>query len=405
MSQPYSAIIIGGGMIGLTLAQSLAKQSLRVALVDSHQPNTEWDPSSLTAEVFALNLSVCNILHNIGLEALFTSSAASMFCNLNVWNHQNNSKIEFKASEIKQNHLGYIVEKRAIISHLWQQLIANPLVDLFTPQQPKSLNTLPDQAELTLNDGLTICAKLVIGADGPHSWVRNHLNIPTYTRAYNHDAIISVIETTKPHNQSAWQPFTKRGPLGILPLNQPHRSSMVWSMSPKDANHYCQLPIKNQNLKLTNALQPYLGDTQLLAPCTRIPLVMRHVKAYYSDRVAIIGDAAHTIHPLAGQGANLGFCDAAILADSIKQATLANKDIGSQEVLKQFQSSRKKYNTTMMNMMRLLKDTFTKPSLPLSQLTGLGFNTLNKIPAIKSKIIRYATQPDAGSLSKPPSNH
>ena len=236
---------------------------------------------------------------------------------------------------------------------------------------------------LTLNSGEILTADLLIGADGGRSWVRQQFNFPLLERAYQHDAIVAVIACEKPHWGCALQPFLPTGPLGVLPLANPHQVAIVWSADLARAEALVQLPEVDFNRELTNALQSRLGSMKLLSARQKIPLIMRHAKQYVMENVALVGDAAHTIHPLAGQGVNLGFQDALALTDEIIQAAAKKQPVGGLKSLRRYERRRKTDNTVMLMIMRLFKEVFAEDSIPIVTLRSQGLTQVNKLNWLK----------------------
>jgi len=231
---------------------------------------------------------------------------------------------------------------------------------------------------------------LIIGADGGQSWVRAQMGVPVTERPYDQQALVAVLKTEKTHQQMGWQSFLPTGPLGLLPLADDHTMAMVWSNDLAVAERLSALDEKTFNRELSAALNHRLGELHCLTKPVAIPLIMRHVDQYVQPRLALVGDAAHTIHPLAGQGVNLGLMDAACLAQVLVDAQNKQQDIGSLRVLRRYQRWRKGDNALMLAAMRGFKDLFGSKKPGLMQLRSQGFNQVNQLGCVKNAFMRYA---------------
>lgn len=395
-------VIIGGGMVGLVMAAALARANLPVTVVESRQPILHWEPQSFDARVSAINLVSQRILSNLGIWPQLAASACAPLRGLQVWDHQAGGEIAFDGAEIGAAQLGFIVENRALIKALWEHLQTLPQVTLLCPRQPSQLIQDESGLQLQLDDQSRIAAELVIGADGAESWVRAQMQIPLQERSYEQQALIAVVKTEKPHQNIGWQSFLTTGPLGVLPLADAHQTAIVWSNTIEAAQRLLALSSVELNRELSLALDNRLGAMTALTELKMLPLIMRHATDYVQPRLALIGDAAHTIHPLAGQGVNLGLLDAAVLAQVIAEARQKHHDIGSLRVLRQYQRWRKGDNTLMLLAMRGFKELFGSASPWVAQLRSQGLNLTNHLGFIKNCIMHYASgqQSDLPDLAK-----
>lgn len=397
-------VIVGGGMVGLVLAAALARHQLPVILIENQMPALQWPAAELDSRVSAINIASQNILMNLGIWSKLSKEATCPLRGMQVWDFVGGGEIEFTAADLGKPQLGFIVENRAVIKALWEHLSTEPLVKMIAPAQPVKMVRGIDNLQLQLADQSIISAKLLVGADGAHSWVREQMGVVLEERPYQQQAIVSVVETEKSHQMLAYQSFLPTGPLGVLPLSHLHRAAIVWSNDLLDAERLVRIPANDFNRELSQALNFRLGAMSYLSELRVIPLVMRHAKEYVQPRLALIGDAAHTIHPLAGQGVNLGLLDAAALAQVIAQARDKDQEIGGLRALKRYQRWRKGNNVLMSATMGGFKELFSGDSNWKVQLRSQGLNLTNQIPWLKQVFMRQAMgEPgDLPELAKSP---
>ena len=406
MPTDFSVIIIGGGLVGLTAAKALADQGILVTVIEAKQPPLNWEDSSYTAQVYALNQASLHILKNLNIwEAILPQSKTPLY-QMDIWDHNHQGELRFSAMDIPAPQLGHIVESRAMIKALWQSLRDHPCVTLHYPATPQSITQHQSLTQLTLTDSTVLEADLIIGADGPNSWVRKNVDFTLQQRPYNHDAMTMVIQSDKPHHNTALQQFLPDGPIGVLPLHHTHQSSIVWSTTPTHMDTLLALPQHDLNQALSHALDYRWGHVTALNTPIRFPLHMRHVKHYYNQHVVLIGDAAHTMHPLAGLGANLGLFDAAVLADCLSKHHKVCSQASLTQALQRYQRWCRPRNTKYLNSMRFLKDCFSQTAGLPRQIASLGLTLINQTPWIKNQLASHAMtdRGDIPPLAQPTPN-
>lgn len=372
--------VVGAGMVGLTQAALLAQRGLDVTVIDSKTPALTWDNDSLDARVVALNPPAINTLNNIGVWQHINPTSLSPFKSMHVWDNVTGESIDFDAATTRHNALGYIVENRAIIKALWQHCQQQTNLTLLTPHTISDITQCNTGVRLTLDSPQTITTDLCIAADGASSFVRQQLDASLIERPYHHSAIVCVIHCEKPHHHVARQVFLKDGPLALLPLHNPQHCAIVWSRPPATVHKTLDLDTNAFNLALTNAFSLKLG---LLTQCSKpisIPLTMRHLKNYVHKRIIFIGDSAHTIHPLAGLGANLGIADAVSLAQHI--------DTPNQ--WQRFERERIHANETTLLLMRFLKDLFCDQSTLTRLIRQQGLHWVSQF--FNTQLLKWAQQ-------------
>jgi len=388
----FDFIIVGAGMVGLTLALGLAREQYTVAVVEAKEPNLVWDDAQLPVRVSAINLHSYELWKKLGVWERVNSKGFSVLDKMQVWDSDGGGEIEFDSAEVGAAQLGFIVENRAVISAAWACCQLNESISFFVSAKASDLITREEDVQLTLENGDVLKAACLIGADGANSWVRNTLKIPVKKRPYQQQALVAVIETEQSHQQTALQSFLPTGPLGLLPLQDERRMSIVWSADAARVEQVLAMDEGERNSALTEAMQWRLGKATFLMQPVAFPLVMRHATRYVAPRIALLGDAAHTIHPLAGQGVNLGLKDVASFIEQMQIAKVRGRDVGAMRVLRAYERSRKGDNTAMLLAMRAFKEGFIFDATWWVTLRSLGLNTVNQWPFLKRIFMRYQAQ-------------
>lgn len=385
----YDVVIVGGGMVGLTLALALQSSGLTVAVIDNEDGGTpvSGEPQ---LRVSAISYASQKILQHVGAWPAIIAQRAQPYDQMQVWEQDSFGRIDFSAEQVNLPQLGHIIENQVIRSALWQQAQASSHVTLLAPAKIRKLMLSEKQAIITMADDSMLTANLIVGADGANSFIRQQANLPMTFWDYDHTAIVATIRTQQPHNNRARQIFTPHGPLAFLPLWEPDLCSIVWSQDSSQARALLTLDEKGFSHSLTAAFDGQLGICELVSERQSFPLKMRYVRQWVSERAVVIGDAAHTIHPLAGQGVNLGLADAASLAETLIGLHQEQKDIGSTENLQAFERWRKTEACKMIATMEGFKRLFSG-SHPLKKLLrDVGMSAMNHMPMAKDKMIRQA---------------
>ncbi|SJN53062.1 2-octaprenylphenol hydroxylase [Vibrio ruber DSM 16370] len=389
MMQSFDIAIIGGGMVGLTLAAALQNTDLRIAVIEGYQPvSTLEDVPDI--RVSALSRASEHILKNVGIWDGIVRRRASPYGEMHVWEKDSFARIEFDCQQLSQPDLGHIVENRVVQLAALDVVQSQQNVTFFMPAHCQSMVVGESEVWLTLDNGSALTAKLIVGADGANSWVRQQQDIPLTHWDYGHTALVATVMTEEPHRQIARQIFTPQGPLAFLPLADPHMCSIVWSTEPQRAETLLNMPTEQFNRSLCAEFDRHLGLCQLVSERAIFPLKMRYARDFVCERIALAGDAAHTIHPLAGQGVNLGLLDAASLAQELKTLWQQGKDIGYQRNLRQYERWRKAEAAKMITAMQGFKTLFSG-DFPVKKLVrGLGMSVLNQVPNVKNEMMMQA---------------
>lgn len=389
-------VIVGAGMVGSTLALALKDSGLTIVVLDHHAKSyksfdleTPFEP-----RVSAISLASQRVLQHVNAWSGVLARRLSPYTDMYVWDGAGTGNISFSAASVHQPILGHIIENRVVQDALLEQLeAANETIQLLSGVTLEKLERLADSWRVVLENDVEIQAKLIVGADGARSKVRELAGIATREWDYFHHAIVTSVYCELPHNKTAWQRFTDDGPLAFLPLSlngNEQWCSIVWSLPPEKAEQIMALDDEKFCKKLSETFEYKLGRVERVDPRVCIPLRQRHAKRYIQQGLAVVGDAAHVIHPLAGQGVNLGFMDAAMLAETILDALDKSEDFSSTKVLNHFERNRMPHNLGMMAAMESFERLFQADQLPLRWLRNTGLKVVNQLPEIKALFIRRA---------------
>ena len=389
MMQSVDIAIVGGGMVGLALAAAFKETELRIAVIESREPDEQLADLP-DVRVSALSRSSENILRNLGAWPGILSRRYSPYSAMEVWEQDSFARIEFDAQKLAQPDLGHIVENRVIQLALLEQVKQLPNVSLFMPSKCSTMAIGESEAWLTLDNGQALTAKLVVGADGANSWVRKQQDIPLTHWDYGHSAIVANVWTAEAHERVARQTFTPQGPLAFLPMGESNMSSIVWSTEPNRADKLIALSDSEFNKALTAEFDARLGLCEVVGERFAFPLKMRYARDFVVERVALVGDAAHTIHPLAGQGVNLGMLDAASLAQEVISLWQKGEDIGSKRNLRGYERWRKAEAAKMIAAMQGFKDLFSGGNPAKKLVRGIGMTLVSQLPGAKDEIMKRA---------------
>lgn len=403
MSQ-YDVVIVGCGIVGMATALALAqKTSLRIALIDAKPIEPVWRADAMAQRVSAISMATQRFFQHIAVWQAMQEKRVSPYQKMFVWDEQGAGEIQFDSASIQSTVLGHIVEDNVMRSSLYEKIVLCSTIQVMAPLRLIAVRERSDYITVEAEGGLLLQASLLIAADGAHSWVREQVGIAVYEKDYQHTAIVAQVKTELPHQATAWQHFTVQGPLAFLPLSDAHTCSIVWSVHPDEAERLLALDDEAFKQALSLAFSSKLGLVQDLGKRSYFPLRLSHAKQYVKSRVALIGDAAHTIHPLAGQGVNLGLLDAASLVDVLVAAHTNKKDIGAYHGLRPYERSRKSDNLVMLFAVSGIKQLFASSSKPVRRVCGFGLNAVNHFSRLKEFITQYAVgnRSDLPSLSKP----
>ncbi len=385
----YDITIIGGGMVGASLACALADSTLSIAVIEGHEPPAEWPADSFDIRVSAITRASENLFRRLGAWEEMEAMRVQPYEAMDVWDATGTGHIRFEAAELGEPNLGHIIENRVITRALLQRLHRHDNIDTRCPAKPVRLMLRSDHAQLQLDDGSLLQTPLVIGADGAHSWLRQQAGIEVQERHYQQTAVVTTVQTERRHEDTAWQCFLPSGPLAFLPLPK-DRSSIVWSTSAEEAERLLALDDADFMSELGEAFMHRLGAVTAVGPRGAFPLKGRHAKEYVKPHLALVGDAAHTIHPLAGQGVNLGLADVEELAAVVLEAHRTRRPIGSFKTLRRYERARRGDNLLMLDAMGGFKALFSNDTPGLRELRNLGLNLADHAGPLKNLIVARA---------------
>ncbi|MDF3980674.1 UbiH/UbiF/VisC/COQ6 family ubiquinone biosynthesis hydroxylase [Luteibacter sp. PPL201] len=380
--------VVGGGMAGATAALALARDGFDVALVDTRPPASWSAADDIDLRVVGLAPSSIRLLEAMGVWSRIRDARASAYERMVVWDAENGATIHFDAADEGRDVLGYIVENHLVQATLWQALDAAG-VRRVVPGEVVGCETHDDHARLALADGQALSARLVVAADGVDSPLRALAGIGTHGRDYGQRGVVAHVETTLPHRRTAWQRFLPTGPLALLPLSD-GRCSIVWSLPDAEAERILALDDDAFRDALGVASDFRLGPIGAVTRRVSFPLRLKLADRYQSGRIVLLGDAAHTVHPLAGQGVNLGLRDVAELRDTLVAAREAGRDIAAPHVLRRYARRRRSADGLDAWSFDALGRVYAWQAPPLVAVRGLGIRLLDGLAPLKRQLMRHA---------------
>ena len=387
-------IIVGAGMVGSALALALKDSGLNILLLDggSMAVRPFSGEAPFEPRVSALSMASQRLLERLQVWPSVQARRASPYAQMQVWDGSGTGSIHFSAASVHAESLGHIVENRVVQDALLEALFDSE-VGLLPNARLEQLRRDGDDWLLQLVDGRQLRTPLLVAADGANSSVRQMAGCATREWDYLHHAIVTSVRCADAHQATAWQRFTDDGPLAFLPLRRgedEHWCSIVWSTVPEEARRLMALDDQAFRQALGKAFEWRLGEVLEVDPRLCIPLRQRHAKRYIQPGLALIGDAAHTIHPLAGQGVNLGFLDAATLAEVLLHALRRGEALASEKTLSRFERRRMPHNLAMMAAMEGFQRLFQADPLSVRWLRNSGLNLVDGLAEAKALFVRQA---------------
>lgn len=394
----YDVLVVGAGIAGSALAVALSGQGLRIALVEARALPADPAPpapglAGYDVRVSALTPRSIDFLERLAAWPAIESHRVCPYRHMTVWDAEGTGRIDFDSAEMGLPALGTLVENGAVTAALAARLRRSPDVDVFTPRTLEQAQRAADGVVVTLDDGTRCAASLTVGADGATSPLRGLLAFSSREWSYGQRAIVATVETAAHHADTAWQRFLPTGPLALLPLpgsDARHFCSIVWSLDDDAADSVLALGEAEFCAALGEAAEYCTGEILASSARAAFPLRQRHAINYVEPGVALVADAAHTIHPLAGQGINLGLADVDELARVVLEARSRGLQPGALSVLQRYQRQRKGSNLAMMAAMDGFRHLFGSRRLPLRWLRNVGLRQVDGLPPLKKRLMQHA---------------
>lgn len=380
----YDLIIVGGGLAGLALAVALRRSRMKIAVIEGHQPAF---PQGIDTRIYAISPANARFLDSIGIWRHLDVQRISPVRKMSIRGDAQ-AELCFSAYESGVGELAWIVESALLQRELWESARRQGNLDLFCPESPQTLDIGEHAATLCLSAGRSLTARLVVAADGADSWTRAAAGLEVDFHPYEQTAVVANFATARPHRETAWQWFRADGVLAYLPLPD-NRVSIVWSTSTAHAHELLRLDPATFCARVAAAGEAALGDLTLVTPPAGFPLRLMRAPHTIGHRLALIGDAAHTIHPLSGHGINLGFQDAQSLAETLG-ACPDYIDCGSIQWLRRHERARREEVLLLQSATHGLQRLFGSGLAPAVALRNFGLNFLDGLPVIKAALTRYA---------------
>ncbi len=381
----FDVLIIGGGLVGAALAAALRSSGLSVALVEAQSefPQAEgWD-----SRIYAISPGSASFLAECGVWQGLDMSRVQQVERMRIFGDER-AELDFSSYQIGAPELAFIMESCRLQWSLWEILRHQDGLKLFIPAHCVDLVWHEDCAILSLEDGREIRSRLIVGADGRDSWVRRQAGIIEPPTLYRQNGVVANFLAGEPHRGTAFQWFQTDGILALLPLPQ-QMVSMVWSVSPDTSDMLMQLGREELCERVSTASHGILGEMQLVTPPAAFPLRLLHLPQIVKPRLALVGDAAHNIHPLAGQGVNLGFRDARQLASVLLERG-PQTDCGDIHLLRRYERARQEDIFSMQAVTDMLKKLFNNDNPLLRGARNFGLAATNRIAPLKKVLIRHA---------------
>lgn len=388
MKEDFDVVVVGGGMVGAAVACSLGGSPLKVAVVESALPVAFSPGQPHDLRVSALSIASKNILETVGAWEGVVKRRLCPFRRMRVWETAGDT--EFCSDDIGYPELGYIVENRVTQLALLERLQAFANVELLCPVSINSISYRAGKpSEVQLSDGRILSAKLLVAADGGQSRVRQAVGLGVTSWDYRQHALVIYVETDYGQQDITWQRFVPSGPQAFLPLTG-HYGSIVWYNSPDEVSRLKALSNDELLRELMAVFPDCLGKVNAILGTASFPLKRQHAQSYVKPGVVLVGDAAHMINPLAGQGVNIGLLDAAALGEVLVGAHRQGLELGDLAVLKRYEAMRRNENLKMMTVMDVFYRVFSNQVLPVKILRNLGLGLAERIAPAKKKVMRSA---------------
>jgi len=382
------AVVVGGGVVGTACALALAREGLRVALVEGREP-APWSAQKPDLRVFAFAHDNAALLEALGVWPQVAQARARPYLRMRVWDAAGGGELAFDADALGRRELGWIVENGLLVDRLWAALPAAG-VQLLCPARVEEMEQDARGVRLRLDDGRRIEAAVAIAADGGESTLRTLAGLEVARHDYGQRGVVGYVESERPNEDTAWQRFLDTGPLAVLPFDR-QRSSIVWTLPDAEAERVLALDDEAFGRELSNAFAGHLGAMRPVSPRAAFPLRRQLVSDYLAGRVLVLGDAAHVVHPLAGQGVNLGLRDVAALRALVGDALQRRVDWSAPHRLRRWARSRRSENTVAAYGFDAINKLFSNDEMHLTLARGALLGLAGRMPPLLSLFWKRAS--------------
>jgi len=390
MSNRFDVIINGAGLVGSSIAIGLAKAGFKVLVIEFHPLEKLYPQDDYGLRVSAFTPSSKKWLEYVDAwDGLQHTGRITPFLHMHVWDEGGMGELTFDAVGTGSDALGWIMDNEATQGVLIDRALQLDNITILDNTKLESFEKIADDVCVTLSNGDQYVTELIVGADGGRSMVRDWANIPTTGWSYGQKTIVGQVRPEKSHDNTCWQRFLDNGPLALLPLND-GRCSLAWHTTYEEADELLALDPEAFSDRLSEGFQWKFGRIEIAGKLGAYPLRLNHAQTYVRENFALAGDAAHSIHPLAGLGVNIGYLDSATLVEELINAKKAGISLGDLTMLKRYEKRRKAHNMLIMGSMDLFKRSSTSQSKVIKGVRNLGLSATNKLPFVKRKLARMA---------------
>ncbi|MFY2764080.1 FAD-dependent oxidoreductase [Arenimonas sp. MALMAid1274] len=386
---PWDLVVVGAGVVGSAAALAAARDGLRVALVEAHAPEA-WTPASTDLRVYAFAPDSAALLQSLDAWDAVRAARAHPYRRMRVWDAAGGAELDFDAQSLGRDHLGHIVEHALLVDRLWAACGREPGVQRYCPDKLVALEQDDNSVTAVLEGGQRLRARLLLGADGAASRVRELAGLDVDRHDYGQQGLVAYVQTEHPHEDTAWQRFLPSGPLAFLPCAD-GRSSIVWTQPEAEARRRLALEPEAFERELTRAFDARLGQVRLASARVAFPLRRQLAKAYVAGRVALLGDAAHAVHPLAGQGVNLGLRDVAALRAELQRASARGADLGAAHRLARWERGRRSDNALAAYSFEAINRVFSNDAMWPTLVRGPLLGLAGRVPGVARLLLRQAS--------------
>ena len=374
-------IVAGGGMVGMAVANALAQFDFKVAVIENKRPQSFDISQDYDLRVSAVTLETVDFLKNIDVWDSVIETRTCPLKAMRVWEESGFGDVTFDAKTIEEDNIGYIVENRILQLALWGKAESDANIKIFCPETHTNIQVDNDQVEVTLSNGEKIYSKLLVGADGAKSSIRQQFSFEVKSKKYGQSCLVANASVVNNSQNITWQRFTPSGPQAYLPLDD-NTGSIVWYDSAEEIQSYVDLSNEDLSKKIMREFPREIGKVTITDKAS-FPIFKQHVEKYVLDNVTLVGDSAHVINPLAGQGVNLGFQDAECLSRILKAARDRTKNWASSRSMIKYERERYFHNSAMMNLMNVFYYGFSNDNHPLKLARNLALSFGNFQPINK----------------------